>query len=78
MASTLVIAALFKTAILETIALGFISVSIASFMTMNFTGSSTYTSLSGVKREMKGALPLQIALASLGIILVYHLKTDLK
>jgi hypothetical protein len=69
MASTLVIAALFKTAILETIALGCISVSIASFMTMNFTGSSTYTSLSGVKKEMKIALPLQIALTSLGIIL---------
>jgi hypothetical protein len=69
MASTLVIAALFKTAILETVALGAISVSIASFMTMNFTGSSTYTSLSGVKKEMKIALPFQIALASLGIIL---------
>jgi len=27
---------------------------------MNFTGSSTYTSLSGVKKEMKTALPLQI------------------
>lgn len=34
---------------------------LASFLTMNFTGSSTYTSLSGVKKEMKFALPLQFA-----------------
>lgn len=45
----------------------------SSFLMMNFTGSSTYTSLSGVKKEMKYALPLQImtvgvALAA-GIIL---------
>jgi hypothetical protein len=44
--------------------------SIASFMSMNFTGSSTYTSLSGVKREMKISLPVQITLAASGIILL--------
>jgi acetyl-CoA decarbonylase/synthase complex subunit gamma len=33
----------------------------ASFMTMNFTGSSTFTSLSGVHREMRVAVPLQVA-----------------
>jgi hypothetical protein len=44
--------------------------SIASFMSMNFTGSSTYTSLSGVKREMKISMPLQITLAAAGIILL--------
>ena len=27
---------------------------------MNFTGASTYTSLSGVKKEMRRAVPLQI------------------
>jgi hypothetical protein len=37
---------------------------------MNFTGSSTYTSLSGVKREMKISLPVQITLAASGIILL--------
>lgn len=41
---------------------------ISSFMAMNFTGSSTYTSLSGVKKEMKTALPLQIIFAAAGII----------
>ncbi len=33
---------------------------VASFMGMGFTGASTYTSLSGVKREMRIALPAQI------------------
>lgn len=35
----------------------------SSFIGMNFTGSSTYTSLSGVKKEMKVAVPLQIGIA---------------
>jgi acetyl-CoA decarbonylase/synthase complex subunit gamma len=43
---------------------------ISSFMAMNFTGSSTYTSLSGVKKEMKVAVPLQIILSATGIILL--------
>jgi acetyl-CoA decarbonylase/synthase complex subunit gamma len=38
-----------------------------SFIGMNFTGSSTYTSLSGVKQEMRIALPAQIACAAVGI-----------
>jgi hypothetical protein len=43
--------------------------SISSFLAMNFTGSSTYTSLSGVKKEMKISLPFQIVFALSGIIL---------
>jgi hypothetical protein len=42
---------------------------ISSFLAMNFTGSSTYTSLSGVKKEMKVSLPLQIGFAVAGVIL---------
>jgi acetyl-CoA decarbonylase/synthase complex subunit gamma len=42
---------------------------ISSFLAMNFTGSSTYTSLSGVRKEMKISLPFQIGFASIGIIL---------
>jgi acetyl-CoA decarbonylase/synthase complex subunit gamma len=36
---------------------------------MNFTGASTYTSLSGVKKEMRIAMPLEIAagIAGLGL-----------
>jgi hypothetical protein len=43
---------------------------ISSFLAMNFTGSSTYTSLSGVKKEMKTAVPVQIIFATTGIILL--------
>jgi len=41
---------------------------ISSFMAMNFTGTSTFTSLSGVQKEMKLALPLQIIAAGLGLV----------
>ncbi len=41
----------------------------SSFTAMNFTGSSTYTSLSGVKKEMKLFMPVQISFALAGIIL---------
>lgn len=43
---------------------------ISSFLAMNFTGSSTYTSLSGVKKEMKTAVPVQIIISAAGIILL--------
>jgi hypothetical protein len=42
--------------------------SISSFLAMNFTGSSTFTSLSGVRKEMRLSLPLQIVAASIGLI----------
>jgi hypothetical protein len=41
---------------------------LSSFLAMNFTGSSTFTSLSGVQKEMKLSLPLQISGAALGLI----------
>ncbi|MCX6237075.1 MAG: mercury methylation corrinoid protein HgcA [Bacteroidia bacterium] len=66
---TLVLNLLFKVPLIESIAMGLINLSLASFMTMNFTGSSTYTSLSGVKKEMKWAIPFQIAFAVVGLIL---------
>jgi len=66
---TIVIDLIFNMPPVEELALGLINLSIASFMMMNFTGSSTYTSLSGVKKEMKVAVPLQIIFASTGLIL---------
>ena len=48
----------------------FIFPAISSFITMNFTGSSTYTSLSGVLKEMKIAVPIQIGAATIGLILL--------
>jgi hypothetical protein len=37
---------------------------------MNFTGSSTYTSLSGVDREMKIALPAMLLSTAAGVVLL--------
>jgi acetyl-CoA decarbonylase/synthase complex subunit gamma len=42
---------------------------LSAYLAMNFTGASTYTSLSGVKREMRWALPLEIGAGIVGIIL---------
>jgi acetyl-CoA decarbonylase/synthase complex subunit gamma len=44
-------------------------VAIASFITMNFLGSTTYTSLSGVRREMRIAVPGQAIAAVAGLTL---------
>ena len=47
---------------------------VASFMVMNFTGASTFTSPSGVRKEMKTAVPLQAVGATGGVVLwVVHL-----
>ena len=43
---------------------------ISSFVAMNFTGATTFTSQSGVLREMKSALPLQMASSVLGLGLI--------
>ncbi|MHB1393528.1 MAG: mercury methylation corrinoid protein HgcA [Clostridia bacterium] len=43
---------------------------IASFLSLSFTGSTTYTSISGVKKEMKYSLMPYIAAIALGVILI--------
>lgn len=43
---------------------------ITSYLALNFTGATTYTSPSGVAREMKIALPAQIVSVGLGITLL--------
>lgn len=53
----------------ERISWFFIITAISSFTTMNFTGASTFTSLSGVKKEMKIFIPFQIGFAAIGLIL---------
>ncbi len=40
---------------------------LSSFLGLNFTGSSTYTSLSGVRREMRVAVPLQAGASAVGL-----------
>jgi hypothetical protein len=54
---------------LETAAWLLLMPAIAAFTAMNFTGSTTYTSLSGVKKEMRFAVPAQIIVAVLGLSL---------
>ncbi|MBN1926110.1 MAG: hypothetical protein JW798_09760 [Prolixibacteraceae bacterium] len=54
---------------IERIALGLIGIAVASFTALNFTGATTYTSLSGVKLEMKWAIPFQIGFAAVGLLL---------
>jgi hypothetical protein len=42
---------------------------LSAYLAMNFTGASTYTSLSGVRKEMRWALPLEIGAGIVGMIL---------
>ncbi len=42
---------------------------LSAYLAMNFTGSSTFTSLSGVRKEMRFALPLQIIGATASVVL---------
>jgi hypothetical protein len=42
---------------------------VTAYLAMNFTGASTYTSLSGVNREMRWALPLEIGMGLGGLII---------
>jgi len=52
-----------------TVAFLFITGAITSFMAMNYTGTSTFTSQSGVRREMRIFVPLQITALVVGIVL---------
>jgi acetyl-CoA decarbonylase/synthase complex subunit gamma len=52
---------------LDVVAWLFIIPAVTSFIAMNFTGSSTYTSLSGVRKEMHTAMPIQISIAAVGL-----------
>lgn len=48
---------------------GLVILSVSAYLGMNFTGASTYTSLSGVKKEMRWSLPLQIGSGVIGLVL---------
>jgi acetyl-CoA decarbonylase/synthase complex subunit gamma len=41
---------------------------VASFLALNFTGSTPFTSRSGVKKEMRYAIPLTLASCAAGVI----------
>jgi hypothetical protein len=52
----------------EAAALVLITVAISSYLAMNFTGATPYTSPSGVEKEMRRAIPLQAAVALIAIV----------
>ncbi len=54
---------------LETAAWFLMMPAVSAFLAMNFTGASTYTSLSGVEREMRVAVPAQTIAAVIGLAL---------
>jgi hypothetical protein len=54
---------------LEIVAWLLIIPAVAAYLAMNFTGASTYTSLSGVQKEIRWALPFQIGASALGLII---------
>jgi acetyl-CoA decarbonylase/synthase complex subunit gamma len=59
---------------LEILAWFFLVPALAAYLGMNFTGASTYTSLSGVKKELKWAVPLEIAAGGVGLCLWLGLR----
>ena len=54
---------------LEMLGWFFLVPAVSAYLAMNFTGSSTYTSLSGVRKEMRWAVPLEIAAGIIGLSL---------
>jgi CO dehydrogenase/acetyl-CoA synthase delta subunit len=42
---------------------------LSAYLAMNFTGASTFTSLSGVRKEMKWAVPFELATGGIGLCL---------
>jgi len=68
MAIVLLILNFLGTNMIEVVAWFLLIGGISSFMAMNFTGASTFTSLSGVQKEMKIWLPVQIVGTALGFV----------
>jgi hypothetical protein len=53
---------------IEKIALFLWMTGFSAFLAMNFTGSTPFTSLSGVEKEMRNGLPLQVGAAVLALL----------
>jgi CO dehydrogenase/acetyl-CoA synthase delta subunit len=58
-----------KIEFLEILAWFFLTPALSAYLAMNFTGSSTFTSLSGVRKEMRWAVPFEIVGGVTGLIL---------
>jgi len=70
-AAGLAVAAIFysRTIWAEALALLLITMVISSYLAMNFTGSTPFTSPSGVEKEMRKAIPLQAAVVLIALIM---------
>ena len=60
----------FSNSVLLYMANGLLLTTIIAFISLNFTGSTTYTSLSGVALETKKTIPVAMGTSVLGIILI--------
>jgi hypothetical protein len=58
-----------KIGFLEILAWFFLTPALSAYLAMNFTGASTFTSLSGVRKEMRWAVPFEIMGGVVGLIL---------
>jgi hypothetical protein len=69
-AAGLAVVTIFYSAIIwaEALALLLITMVISSYLAMNFTGSTPFTSPSGVEKEMRKAIPLQAAVALIALV----------
>ncbi|SHO50282.1 CO dehydrogenase/acetyl-CoA synthase delta subunit [Desulfopila aestuarii DSM 18488] len=65
----LIFTSLSSSGVTATLALALWILAVGSYLAMNFTGSTPYTSLSGVEAEMRKGLPVQIGLAALALLL---------
>ena len=70
LAAGLAVAAIFYSGIIwtEALALLLITTVISSYLAMNFTGSTPFTSPSGVEKEMRKAIPLQAVVALIALV----------
>ncbi len=60
---------LLKLPLLQLVANLFLLPPITAFLALNFTGATTFTSLSGVQKEMKYAIPLMIGSLAIGMVM---------
>ncbi len=69
-ASAIVTAVLFRTELqfLGTVALVLCTIAVSSYLAMNFTGSTPFTSPSGVEKEMRKAIPLQASALLIALV----------
>ena len=68
LSALLLVSFIHSSGILGTVVLLVSVPAMAAYLAMNFTGSSTFTSLSGVRKEMRFALPLEISGVGAGLI----------